>query len=55
MLTPETLALFNSALGIITVLSTVGVGLQTVIARRIAAEERIAGSRDFIIASAVIP
>ena len=37
VLEPEPLTLFNAALGIFTVFSTVGIALQTVIARRIAA------------------
>lgn len=54
VLKPEPLTLFNAALGIFTVFSTVGIALQTVIARRIAAANKIIGSHDFLIASCVV-
>lgn len=50
----ETMGIFNSALGIFTVFSTVGLALQSVIARRVAAAERVLGTRDFFIASIAI-
>ena len=50
----ETMGVFNSALGIFTVFSTVGLALQSVIARRVAAAERVLGTRDFFIASIAI-
>ena len=54
VLAPEPLTLFNAALGIFTVFSTVGIALQTVIARRIAAANKIIGSHDFLIAACVV-
>ena len=53
-LDPEPLALFNSGLGIFTVFSTIGLALQTVIARRIAAAEQIVGSRDFLVVALMV-
>lgn len=53
-LDPEPLALFNSGLGIFTIFSTIGLALQTVIARRVAAAEKIIGSRDFLIAALLV-
>ncbi len=53
-LDPEPLALFNSGLGIFTVFSTIGLALQTVVARRIAAAEKIVGARDFLIAALLV-
>ena len=54
VLEPEPLTLFNAALGIFTVFSTVGIALQTVIARRIAAAQKIIGSHDFLIAAFIV-
>lgn len=54
VLKPEPLNLFNAGLNLFVVFSTVGIALQTVIARRIAAANKIIGSQDFLIASCVI-
>lgn len=54
VLEPEALTLFNAALGIFTVFSTVGISLQSVIARRIAAAHKIIGAHDFLIAAFVV-
>ena len=51
---PEPLALLNVGLSIFTVISTFGLALQTVMARRIAAAEKILGSRDFLYAGIII-
>jgi hypothetical protein len=51
---PESLALFNSGLGIFTVFTTIGNAMQTVIARRIAAAHKIVGFRDFVLVSLML-
>lgn len=51
---PESLALFNSGLGIFTVFTTIGNAMQTVIARRIAASHKIVGFRDFVLVSLML-
>ena len=53
-LEPEPLALFNSGLGIFTVLSTIGLAVQSVIARRIAAAKKIVGVRDFFLGTIIV-
>lgn len=54
LLSAENISLLNGALGVFTILFTIGNALQTVVARRIASAEKLIGIRDFLKASAQI-